>query len=257
MDADSPSEHSVQSWRARLRRYTGCMDPRAHDLHLLHIAGDERRSFEEKRWIFICLTLVPFISFTATYALQLTQPVQEPYVIYGYPIIMPLMIGSILWNLLGGYSRLAERVTVVILAALVVLHNLSFALQPTLPESPSFVGTASYWTLVLDATVIMLLLPARQAATLVVTLYAVCVALPWVLNFDVFRPYLLAMIRAQTVTFSVLLATLCLAWYRQRYVERAQEALMLRQLATTDLFNLRSVASTQAGRAPERAAPHD
>lgn len=232
------------------------MDAREHDLHLLHITGDERRSFEEKRWIFICLTLVPFISFTATYALQLTQPVREPYVIYGYPIIMPLMIGSILWNLLGGYSRLAERVTVVCLAVTAFLHNLSFALQPTLPESPSFVGTASYWTLVLDATVIMLLLPARQAATLIMTLYAVCVALPWVLNFDAFRPYLLAMIRAQTVTFSVLLATLCLAWYRQRYVERAQEALMLRQLATTDLFNLSSAAPAQPG-TTQRVAPQD
>jgi hypothetical protein len=232
------------------------VDAREHDLHLLHITGDERRSFEEKRWIFICLTLVPFISFTATYALQLTQPVQEPYVIYGYPIIMPLMIGSILWNLLGGYSRLAERVTVVILVVTALLHNLSFALQPTLPESPSFVGTASYWTLVLDATVIMLLLPARQAAALIMTLYAVCVALPWVLNFDAFRPYLLAMIRAQTVTFSVLLATLCLAWYRQRYVERAQEALMLRQLATTDLFNLSSVAPAQPG-STRRVSPQD
>lgn len=216
------------------------MDAREHDLHLLHITGDERRSFEEKRWIFVLLILSPLIGFTATYAVQLTQPVQEPYVIYLYPIMAPVMLGALLWNLLGGYSRLAERIAVAVQVALALLHNLSFALQPTLPDSPSFVGSASYWTLVLNACVILLLVPVQRAAWLVVTLYLVCVALPWTLNFDVFRPYLGAMIRTQGGVFSVLLAMLCLAWYRQRYVERAREALMLRQLAITDLFSVRA-----------------
>ncbi|GGJ77038.1 hypothetical protein [Deinococcus aquiradiocola] len=213
------------------------MEGQGHDLHLLHITGDERRSFEEKRWIFVFLTLAPLIGLTATYAVQLTQPVREPFVMYSYPVMAPIMLGSMLWNLLGGYSRLAERITVVLLAVLAVLHNLSFALKPTLPESPSFVGSASYWTLVLHACVILLLLPVRQAGHLVGTLYLICVALPWVLNAETFTPYLGAMIRTQGATFSVLLAILCLAWYRQRYVDRAREALMLRQLAISDLFS--------------------
>ncbi|GGR74157.1 hypothetical protein GCM10008959_39250 [Deinococcus seoulensis] len=221
------------------------MDPRTHDLHLLHITGDERRSFEEKRWIFMLLLLSPLIGLTATYAVQLTQPVREPYVIYLYPVMAPVMLGALLWNLLGGYSRLAERITVVVQVALALLHNLSFALQPTLPDSPSFVGSASYWTLVLNACVILLLVPVQRAVWLVVTLYLVCVALPWTLNFDVFRPYLAAMVRTQGMVFSVLLAILCLAWYRQRYVERAREAMMLRQLATTDLFAVRPDLSAE------------
>ncbi|MCD0169454.1 hypothetical protein [Deinococcus sp. 23YEL01] len=234
------------------------MDAREHDLHLLHITGDERRSFEEKRWIFMLLLLSPLIGLTATYAVQLTQPVREPYVIYLYPVMAPVMLGALLWNLLGGYSRLAERITVVVQVALALLHNLSFALQPTLPDSPSFVGSASYWTLVLNACVILLLVPVQRAVWLVVTLYLVCVALPWALNFDVFRPYLAAMVRTQGMVLSVLLAILCLAWYRQRYVERAREAMMLRQLATTDLFAVRTpdlnaeqgrVAGTAAGTA--------
>lgn len=182
------------------------------------------------------LTLVPLITLTATYAVQLKQTVREPYVIYSYPIIAPVMLGALLWNLLGGYSRLAERITVVVLIVLAVLHNLSFALQPTLPESLSFVGSASYWTLVLNACVILLLLPVRQAARLVVGLYLVCMALPWALNAETFRPYLGAMVRTQGAVLSVLLAILCLSRYRQRYVERAREALMLRQLALSDLF---------------------
>lgn len=202
----------------------------------MHITGDERRSFEEKRWIFVFLTLIPLITLTATYAVQLKQTVREPYVIYLYPVIAPVMLGSLLWNLLGGYSRLADRITVVVLVVLSVLHNLSFALKPTLPESPSFVGSASYWTLELCACVILLLLPARQATRVVVGLYVVCVALPWVLNAETFRPYLGAMVRTQGGALSVLLAILCLSWYRQRYAERAREALMLRQLALSDLF---------------------
>ncbi|WP_295821876.1 hypothetical protein [uncultured Deinococcus sp.] len=229
------------------------MDGREHDLHLLHITGDERAAFEEKRWIFVFLTLSPLIGLTATYAVQLTQPVREPFVMYAYPIMAPLMLGALLWNLLGGYSRVAERVTVVVLAALAILHNVSFAVQPTLPESASFVGSASYWTLVLHACVILLLLPVRRAAALVVTLYVICVALPWIVNFDVFRPYVAAMVRTQGATFSVLLAILCLAWYRQRYVDRAREALMLRQLVMTDLFVTQGTAgATDAVDAQER-----
>jgi len=212
------------------------VEGQGHDLQLLHIAGDERRSFEEKRWIFVFLGLVPLIGMTATYAVQLTQPVREPFVMYLYPVLAPIGLGAMFWNLLGGYSRLAERITVAVLAVLAFLHNLSFALKPTLPESPSFVGSASYWTLVLDACVILLLLPVRQAVRLVVALYLVCAALPWLLNAKTFLPYLSAMIRVQSMTFSVLLAVLCLAWYRQRYVDRAREALMLRQLAISDLF---------------------
>lgn len=234
------------------------MDAREHDLHLLHITGDERRSFEEKRWIFVCLTLSPLITFTVTYAVQITQPVQEPYVIYVYPILAPMMLGVIVWNLLGGYSRVAERIVVVVQVVLALLFNLSFAVQPTLSVSPSFVNSASYWGLVLNACVILLLVPIRRAAWLVMALYVVCVALPWTLNFDAFRPHLAAMVRTQGGVFSVLLAILCLAWYRQRYVERAREALMLRQLATTDLFAVRTpdlnaeqerVAGTAAGTA--------
>lgn len=229
------------------------MDAREHDLHLLHITGDERRSFEEKRWIFILLLLSTLIGFTATYAVQITQPVQELYVIYMYPIMAPVMLGALLWNLLGGYSRMAERITVVVQLVLGLLHNLSFALQPTLPDSPSFVGSASYWTLVLNACVILLLVPVRRAAWLVASLYLTCAALPWALNFEVFRPYLAAMVRTQGMTFSVLLTILCLAWYRQRYVERAREALMLRQLATTDLFSVQT-ADFMAGQVAGAAA---
>ena len=86
-----------------------------------------------------------------------------------------------------------------------------------------------------------------------VTLYVICVALPWIVNFDVFRPYVAAMVRTQGATFSVLLAILCLAWYRQRYVDRAREALMLRQLVMTDLFVTQGTAgATDAVDAQER-----
>ncbi|WP_295822212.1 hypothetical protein [uncultured Deinococcus sp.] len=39
-----------------------------HDLHLLHITGDERAAFEENRWMFVFLTLSPLIGLTMTSA---------------------------------------------------------------------------------------------------------------------------------------------------------------------------------------------
>ncbi|MFC3833671.1 MULTISPECIES: hypothetical protein [Deinococcus] len=44
------------------------VDGREHDLHLLHISGDERAAFEENRWRFVFLTLSPLIGLTVTSA---------------------------------------------------------------------------------------------------------------------------------------------------------------------------------------------
>ncbi|MXV19615.1 hypothetical protein [Deinococcus xianganensis] len=212
------------------------MDTRDHDLYLLNVTGEERRSFEEKRWVFVLLTLIPLVTITTTYMVQLHQTVREPYIILLYPVLGPVMLAACLWNVLGGYSRAAENVTAAVLVVLALLHNLSFALAPLLPGTPSYVGTGSYWTLMLNAGTLLLLLPMRRAAGLVVGLSAACLALPWVLNFSAFTPYAGAMIRAQGNAVTVLLVLLCLAWYRQRFEDRAREALMLRQLMATDLL---------------------
>lgn len=212
------------------------MANRDRDLYLLQLSGEEYRSLEDKRWIYIWTSIIPLVGLTITYFFQLSQPIQEPYVIYGFPIIGLLLITSVLWNIFGGFSPHIEKVVAVVVCLSTLAQNLSFVLKPDFPVHPLYINSGSYWTLALVAGFIFTALSLRQAIYAVCLLYLVVVSLPWLLNPHAFQPYAVPLFRSQGITATVLLMMGCLAWYRQRFVERATEALLLRRLALTDLF---------------------
>lgn len=206
------------------------------DLYLLQLTGEEQRSLEEKRWIYIWTSLAPLIGLSAAYMVQLRQPTQDPFVVFGFPLVAPLLLCSILWNLLGGYSRMVGYLAVVLVSVIALAHNLTFVLKPNFPELPLYINTASYWTLATNAGFILTYLPFRVAASLVIFLFSLVVALPWVVNPAAFIPFAGPLLRSQAMLFTLLLTLISLAWYRARFTERAVEAMMLRELMITDLF---------------------
>lgn len=208
------------------------------DIHLLQLTGEEKRSIEDKRWIYIWTSLVPLCGMSAAYTAQihLRQSVQDPYVVYGFPVVASLLMASALWNLLGGYSDMVGRVAVGLVLLVALAHNVIFVLHPNLPVLPVYVNTSSYWTLATNAGFIFTFLRIRPAVMLVTTLFGAVVALPWLLNPAVFLPFIGPLLRSQAMLLTLLLMMGCLAWYRARFTERATEALMLRELTLTDLF---------------------
>lgn len=212
------------------------MTRQSPDLHLLQLTGEERRTIEDKRWLYIWTSLIPLVGFSAAYAAQLRQPVQDPYVASAFPVVAALLAASVLWNLLGGVSRAVGHVAVVLVALVALLHNVTFVLHPNFPALPLYVSTNSYWTLVTNAGFILTILRVGPAVALVAALYVVVVALPWILNPVTFAPFAAPLLRSQAMLLSVLITMCWLAWYRARFTERATEALMLRELSLTDLF---------------------
>ena len=212
------------------------MTRRNPDLHLLQLTGEDQRSLEDKRWIYIWMSLGPLIGQSVAYAVQLHQSVQDPFVIYGYPVVASLLMAGVLWNLLGGYSRTVGSVAVVLVSLVAVAHNVAFALHPNLPGMLLYLNTGSYWTLAINASYILTFMRIRPAATLIALLFVVAVVLPWLLNPAAFAPFAVPLLRSQATLLTLLITMGCLAWYRARFTERATEALMLRELALTDLF---------------------
>ena len=208
------------------------------EVYLLHLTGEEQRSTEDKRWIYIWTSLAPLIGLSVAYAVQLHQVVRDLYVLYGFPVVASLLMASVLWNLLGGYSRTVGYVAVVFVSLVTLTHNAIFALQPNFPALPLYVNTASYWTLAVNAGFILTFLRIRAAVVLVAALFLTVVCLPWLLNPVGFTPFAAPLVRSQAMLFTLLLTMVCLAWYRARFTERAAEALMLRELTFTDLFVL-------------------
>ena len=212
------------------------MPRRNPDLHLLQLTGEDQRSLEDRRWIYIWMSLGPLIGQSVAYAVQLRQSVQDPFVIYGYPVVASLLMAGVLWNLLGGYSRAVGSVAVVLVSLVAVAHNVAFALQPHFPGMLLYVNTGSYWTLAISASYILTFMRIRPAATLIAVLFVVAAVLPWRLNPAAFAPFAVPLLRSQATLLTLLVTMGCLAWYRARFTERATEALMLRELALTDLF---------------------
>ena len=206
------------------------------DLHLLQLTGEDQRSLEDKRWIYIWMSLGPLIGQSVAYTVQLHQAVRDPFVIYGYPVVASLLMAGVLWNLLGGYSRLVGSVAVVLVSLVAVAHSVAFALDPHLPGMLLYINTGSYWTLAINASFILTFMRIRPAATLIAALFVVVAALPWLLNPAAFAPFAVPLLRSQVTLLTLLVTMGCLAWYRARFKERAAEALMLRELALTDLF---------------------
>ena len=235
------------------------MAERTHALHLLRLSGEEQRSLQDKRWFLIWTSLAPLIGLSAAYAVQLHQSVQDPYVIYGFPLVGSLLLCAVLWNLLGGYSLVVERLALVLSVLVALAHNVSFALKPNLPTPPLYVSSSSYWTLAAVAGFILLVLPITVAVRVIVLMFGAAVALPWLLNSSLFGPFAAALLRAQAMLLTLLLFLICLAWYRQRFVDRAMEALLLRELALTDLFAPTAVPPAPAlvALAPLRRRPAD
>lgn len=212
------------------------MNQRSTNLYLLQITGEEQRSLEEKRWIYIWTSLVPLIGLSAAYTVQLHQPIQESFVVFGFPIVASMLVCSILWNLLGGYSQMVGYLAVILVSIVALAHNLTFALQPHLPELPLYINTGPYWTLSTNSGFILTFLPFRLAVRLVALLFSLVIAMPWVVNPVLFAPFVSPLIRSQAILLTLIIILISLAWYRNRFTERAVEAMMLRELMITDLF---------------------
>ncbi|MGY2896723.1 hypothetical protein [Deinococcus sp. UYEF24] len=212
------------------------MNRSRQDLPTLLTTGEVQASLEDRRWFIIGLLLLPLIGLTASYVAELRQPVQEAYVIYLYPVSALLLSGGVVWNLLRGPAVLTDRLGIGLVGLAVLGQNVGFALEPHLPDHNLFVNTGPYWGVAMAAGAALIQLPLRPATRLVVGYFALLASLPWLLNAHAFLPHAAPLIRAQSSCLTVLLGMISLAWYRMRFTERATEALLLRELALTDLF---------------------